>query len=70
MYVFAPGVGCTGPTKLVRPGDELIFNSSYNPQDWSTDMKAEVEPAGAGIALTCPAREAPNSREFKLPLPQ
>ena len=26
MYVFAPGAGCSGDAKLVRPGDEMIFN--------------------------------------------
>ena len=27
MYIFEPGAGCTGEAKLVRPGDEMIFNS-------------------------------------------
>ena len=27
MFVFEPGAGCTGMTTLVRPGDDLIFDS-------------------------------------------
>ena len=26
MYMFAPGAGCTGVAKLVKPGDEMIFS--------------------------------------------
>ena len=43
MYVFAPGDGCTGPTHLVRPGDELIFNSTYNASDWATENSVKTE---------------------------
>ena len=43
MYVFAPGAGCTGLTRLLRPGDEMIFNSTYNPQDWITESKPKLE---------------------------
>ena len=28
MYIYAPGVGCTGEAKLVGPGDKLIFLTS------------------------------------------
>ena len=28
MYIYEAEAGCSGMTKLVRPGDELIFSSS------------------------------------------
>ena len=55
MYVFAPGAGCTGPTCLVKPGDELIFNSSYNASDWSSAMDVKVKEEDPFVAHTCPA---------------
>ena len=65
MYVFAPGAGATGPSKLVKLGDELIFNSSYNPADWVTDEWPVTEDKEA-IASTCLPQTM--SHEFKLPL--
>ena len=26
-YVYPPGAGCTGELKLLKPGDEMIYNS-------------------------------------------
>ena len=68
MYVFAPGAGCTGPTRLIRLGDEMIFNSTYNPQDWITESKPKLEYEESGLASTCPGGVATSTREFKLPL--
>ena len=66
MYVFAPGAGCTGLTHLVRPGDELIFNSSYNPSDWASDGTVKVEEEDTFIPHTCLAGNAVAiSRNFK-----
>ena len=66
MYVFAPGAGCTGPTKLVRPGDEMIFNCSYNPSEWSTESQQST--GDTCLASSCPVADTLNTREFKLPL--
>ena len=54
MYVFAPGAGCTGPTHLVRPGDELSFNSTYNASDWATENSVKTGYDDAKLANTCP----------------
>ena len=54
MYIFTPGAGCMGPTKLVRPGDEMIFNCSYTASDWSTDQESHEEK----VAFTCPSMTA------------
>ena len=56
MYVFAPGAGCTGPTRLVRPGDEMIFNPTYNPANWATDNTMKTESEDRELALTCPGQ--------------
>ena len=68
MYVFAPDTGCTGPTRLVRPGDELIFNSTYNPSDWAMDNIESIGHEENGCASTCPGGVVAVGREFKLPL--
>ena len=75
MFIFAPGAVCTGGTKLVKPGDELIFNSSYNPRDWATEtsVKSEqkVEAVESALASTCPAVSVtPSPRTFNMPLPE
>ena len=70
MYVFAPGAGCTGPTRLVKPGDELIFNSSYNPLDWATESNVKVEQDDMALPATCPGGVDTSGREFKPPLPE
>ena len=70
MFVFAPGVGCTGPTRFVCPGAELIFNSSYNASEWATECKSSVDADQIKIPHTCPPPPAVASCEFKLPLPQ
>ena len=64
MYIFTPGAGCTGPTKLVRPGDEMIFNCSYTASDWSTDQESHEEK----VAFTCPSMTGRHT--FKEPLPE
>ena len=71
MYVFAPGAGCTGPTGLIRPGDELIFNSSYNPSDWATEnaeSKVKMENKDTALPATCPGGVATSGHDFKEPL--
>ena len=69
-YVFAPSAGCTGPTRLVRPGDELIFNSSYNQSDWGTGGTVKTKYKEGDLPQTCPATVSSTShREFKEPLP-
>ena len=71
MYVFAPGAGCTGPTCLVRPGDELIFNSMYNASDWATENSMKTEYDDANLANTCPGGlEQKAIHNFKEPLPE
>ena len=69
--MFTPGAGCTGPTKLVRPGDEMIFNSSFNPAEWSHEkcsVASDVYEEG-GLTSTCPENHGSLVREFKPPLP-
>ena len=70
MFVFAPGAGCTGPTRLVRPGDELIFNSSYNATECTTECKNSVDADQTEILHTCLPLPAVASCVFKLPLPK
>ena len=71
MYVFALGAGCTGPTHLVRPGDKLIFNSMYNPSDWTTENSVKTEYEEGNLANTCPGGlEQKAVRNFKEPLPK
>ena len=53
MYVFTPGAGCTDPTHLVRPGDELIFNSTYNVSNWAMENGMKTEYYDAKLANTC-----------------
>ena len=67
-YVFALGTGCTGPTRLVRPGDEMIFNSTYNCQDWITESKPKLKYEESRLAKTCPGGVATSTQEFKPPL--
>ena len=55
MYIFAPGAGCTGETKIVRPGDELFLASSCNPNDWTSNIVTKAEahaPIKSGLLLT------------------
>ena len=69
MYIFAPGTGCTGPTRLVRPGDEMIFNSSYNPSDWATESTVKTEIDDMAIPHTClTGGVASTAHTFKVPL--
>ena len=70
MYVFAPGAGCTGPTRLVKPGDELIFNSSYNPLDWTTENSVNTRYDDMALPATCLGGLATNAHEFKQQLPE
>ena len=72
MYIFAPGAGCTGLTKLVKPGDELIFNSSYNPHEWHTDTVSESH-KDTVILYTCPrpvATAGHEGCEYNTPVPE
>ena len=69
MFVFAPGAGCNGPKRLVKPGDELIFSSSYNPSDWVSDNTGESALDEKGLASTCPAGKVTAMPwSFKAPL--
>ena len=69
MYVFAPGTGCTGPIRLVGPGDKLIFNGTYNPDDWALETKPQITYKDTGLLHTCPGGDVSTSScEFKLPL--
>ena len=72
MYIFTPGAGCTGPTKLVKPRDELIFNSSYNPSDWTMDKMVASGYKESKLQSTCPSqtKQQPAACEFKVPLPK
>ena len=69
MYVFTPGTGATGPSKLIKTGDALIFNSSYNPAIWTTDEWPGNDSQEASLPHTCPADHTNSGREFKPPLP-
>ena len=69
MYVFTPGAGATDPSMLVKPGDELIFNSSYNPADWVTDEWPVTENTGA-LANTCLPVGTSTGCDFKPPCPK
>ena len=53
--MFTPGAGCTVPTKLVRPGDELIFNASYNPGEWTTESSMKTEYDDTSLPQSCPS---------------
>ena len=66
MYVFALGAGCTGPIKLVRPGDEMIFNCSYNLLDWG--MESQLNAGDTSLASICPVADTSHTRDFKPPL--
>ena len=68
MFIFAPGAGCTGPTKLVKSGDELIFNSSYNPMEWVSESTV-LSSVANGLLSTCPGEIGSAACEFKDPLP-
>ena len=70
MFIYAPGAGCTGKTKLVKPGDELIFCSTYEwDQREGPTMSAEEPLMEEGLAWTCPAELSSFHHEFKQPLP-
>ena len=69
MYIFALGTGATGPSKLVKPGDALIFNSNYNPADWETDDWPGNDSQDDKLPHTCPADGTNSGHEFKPPLP-
>ena len=66
MFMFAPGCGWSGESKLVRPGDELIFSSSYQHHEWVTDTEPSP-PENDKVASTCPSKPPP--RPFNEPLP-
>ena len=53
LYILTLAAGCTGPTKLVKPGDELIFNSSYNPSDWGRDEAMANTYKDRDLPVTC-----------------
>ena len=40
MYVFAPGAGCTGTSRRVEPGDNLIFTEN---SQMSQDIEVKTE---------------------------
>ena len=69
MYMYAPGAGCTGNTKLVKPGDELIFNSTYNAADWGSHEEETIaEKVETNLASTCPVTsDSTSRRSFKEP---
>ena len=68
MYIFAPGAECTGETKLVKPGNKLIFSSS---EFW--DLRALINAMYANpentLASMCTAGEFTTTPcQFKPPL--
>ena len=73
MFIFAPGSGCSGPTKLAKPGDELIFSSTYQPHEWTSETsvkeEAAMEDREGALSSTCPGDvTAPIVRPFNAPL--
>ena len=72
MYIYAPGAGCTGEAKLVRPGDELIFSTTSQWQECDTPLLSDVAVKDEeGLASTCPVSvSAEGSWPFRPPLPE
>ena len=68
-FIFAPGAGCTGNCKLVQPGDELIFNSTWEWDQWQlSESHINVQDADRGLFSTCPDVGLPSGHEFMPPL--
>ena len=70
MFIFAPGAGCSGEAKLVKPGDELIFSSE---KDWeecgSTCLFVATDNFQGALTSTCPAGSiAPVTHQYNAPL--
>ena len=71
MFIFAPGAGCTGECKLVKPGDELIFNSTWQWDQQPSGQFMMQENTELCLVSSCPDCESPTSLcEFKEPLPK
>ena len=72
MYIHAPGAGCTGEAKLVKPGDELIFSTSSQWQECDAPLLSDVAlKHEEGLASTCPVTSSVHAtRPFRLPLPE
>ena len=67
MYVFEPGAGCTGESKLVQPGEEMIFsNITENKQVLNPSLQVKTavkcEKKVDNIRATC------SQRSFHAPL--
>ena len=71
MYIYAPGAGCTGDAKLVKPGDELIFCNGIQWEQREGPLLSEVlVKHEKSIALTCPTtnRSEPPFQPLSAPL--
>ena len=43
MFVFEPGAGCSGPSRLVEPGDDDIFNGESVGKTFETETSVVNE---------------------------
>ena len=68
MYVFAPGAGCTGESKLVRPGDEMIFSNSINFGEHSNSSSVPVPVVKSTCDSLTHSESLPSQRSFHNPL--
>ena len=67
MFVLSAGSGCTGEAKLVRPGDELIFNDHSDVHQDSLIVKSEICQDNASF-IDKSINIASSQRSFKAPL--
>ena len=65
MFIFAPGSGCTGEARLVKPGDELIFSGDSSSNQISV-VNNEVISEGSKACL----QVVSSQRKFNTPLPE
>ena len=70
MYVYPPGAGCTGELKLLKPGDEMIYNSKEEDICVSQVENCEVSVAQVESPQICQTSEKVTSSRcaFKTPL--
>ena len=64
MYVFAPGAGCMGESKLVRPRDEMIFSNSGNFGEHSNSSSAPVPVVKSTCDSLTHSESLPSQRSF------
>ena len=69
MFIFAPGAGCTGDAKLVKPGDDMIFNSSVSFYEDTTNIVCgSMVQSICDSSLQCMSPSCSSQRSFHEPL--